>query len=95
MTAATVAIAAHSPDKSLPNRCGPECVHPTPAQAHCAARSCGITFGSAGGFDKHRRDGRCVDPAGLGMTETNGVWRTPISDDDRERLRAIREADGS
>jgi hypothetical protein len=29
------------------------------------------------------------------MTETNGVWRTPISDDDRERLRAIREADGS
>lgn len=45
-----------------------------PSQVHCSG--CHRTFGSIGGFDRHRRDGRCVDPAGLAMhTDHRGVWR--------------------
>lgn len=63
--------------------CGSACVDPTPAQAHC--RGCHRTFGSVSGFDRHRRGGACLDPAGLGMVETRGVWRTPMSDAARSR----------
>ena len=33
--------------------------------SHCGA--CGRTFSSVGTFDRHRRDGRCLDPEPLGM----------------------------
>ena len=73
--------------------CVPTCVRPTPAQAHCAAADCHRTFGSVTGFDRHRRDGACVDPATLGMSETGGVWRIPVPEADRARLARIRNAD--
>jgi hypothetical protein len=44
------------------------------------------------GFDRHRRDGHCLDPVALGMTETGGVWRMPLSEADRARLSEVRGA---
>lgn len=53
------------------------CVMPSLAQAHCP--SCHRTFGGVTGFDKHRRFGRCTDPATLGMADNGrGVWRKPM-----------------
>lgn len=70
--------------------CDDTCTRPTPSQAHCAAGSCHKTFGGVGGFDKHRRDGSCLDPATLGMVEIKGVWRTPMDDATRARFEAMR-----
>lgn len=59
--------------------CTPTCVRPTPSQAHCAV--CHLTYGGVYGFDAHRRDGRCLDPASLGMApDDSGVWRRPAPD---------------
>ena len=68
--------------------CTRECRKPAPSQAHCA--TCHRTFGAVGGFDRHRRHGECLDPTTLGMVDRGGgVWRTPMSDEYRERLAAI------
>lgn len=70
--------------------CLPTCRKPSPFQAHCGA--CHRSWGGVSGFDAHRKDGRCLDPASLGYVERDGVWRTPISDAARERLQSLREA---
>jgi hypothetical protein len=57
--------------------CRADCVAPSKTQCHCGS-GCHRTFGSITGFDKHRRDGRCLDPdlAGLAMhLDAKGVWR--------------------
>ena len=64
--------------------CMTSCRQPTPAQAHCGV--CHRTWGGVTGFDAHRRDGVCLDPATLGYVERDGVWRTPMTDAVRERL---------
>ncbi|MFI2663379.1 FDXHR family putative zinc-binding protein [Micromonospora carbonacea] len=64
--------------------CPTTCTQPTPAQAHCSV--CHHTFGGVTGFDSHRRDGTCLDPATLGFVQRDGVWRAPMSDDARERF---------
>jgi hypothetical protein len=70
-------------------QCTDACVKPSASQAHCTV--CHRTFGGVSGFDKHRRDGRCIDPETLGMRLTDvGVWRFPISDEERERLAGLR-----
>lgn len=67
-------------------QCGPDCVRPTPNQAHCPVAGCHRTFGGVSNFDKHRRNGWCLDPATLGMTLNGaGIWRIPMPDDVRER----------
>ena len=54
--------------------CTNTCIAPSPTNAHCGA--CHRTFGSVTGFDRHRRNGECVDPATLPMhTDARGVWR--------------------
>lgn len=74
------------------SKCVDECKRPTPAQAHCSV--CHLTFGGVTGFDAHRRDGRCLDPAQLGYVESAGVWRRPMTDDAmaRAQFRARRRA---
>lgn len=42
------------------------------AAAHCAA--CHHTFTSAGGFDRHRRGGNCLNPADIGMVSADRKW---------------------
>ena len=64
--------------------CIPACKSPTPAQAHCSV--CHLTFGGVTGFDAHWKDGKCADPSALGYVERDGVWRTPMTDEARERL---------
>jgi hypothetical protein len=45
------------------------------SRAHCAA--CHDTFTTVTNFDRHRRNGRCVDPASVGLIFKNGLWRQP------------------
>lgn len=54
--------------------CRPTCIQPSPSNAHCAADGCHRTFGGITGFDRHRRGGECLDPAGLGM-HPRPAWR--------------------
>jgi hypothetical protein len=69
--------------------CRPDCHRPSRTQAHCSV--CHRTFSGVGPFDQHRRDGRCIDPATLGMAPNgHGVWRNLIPDAKREQLRALR-----
>lgn len=60
--------------------CDPRtCVAPSPSQAHCGGAGCHITFGGVTGFDKHRKDGRCLPPASIGLVaDAHGVWRKPL-----------------
>lgn len=48
--------------------------------SHCGA--CHRTFSSVGTFDRHRRGGACLDPAGVGMSLLTGrayeVWGFPV-----------------
>jgi hypothetical protein len=67
------------------SRCTPTCRQPSPSMAHCP--TCHRTFGGVWGFDRHRRNGACVDPQTLGMVDRDGVWRTPMDMDTPERLR--------
>lgn len=55
-------------------RCTPACIQPRPTNAHCSV--CHRTFGTVTSFDRHRRGGACLDPAGLRMhPDARGVWR--------------------
>lgn len=43
--------------------------------SHCG--SCHQTFSSVRHFDRHRRDGRCLDPESVGLTiGGRGYWST-------------------
>jgi hypothetical protein len=56
---------------SLPNSCaGCDARWSGTATAHCSV--CHRTFSGVTSFDRHRRDGRCTDPAGLGMRPVAG-----------------------
>lgn len=68
--------------------CTATCRRPSPAQAHCKS-GCHRTFGGVGGFDRHRRDGQCLDPATLGYVERDGIWRAPLSEEGAARLRGL------
>lgn len=55
-------------------RCTALCIQPRPTNAHCSV--CHRTFGTVTSFDRHRRGGECLDPAGLRMhPDPRGVWR--------------------
>lgn len=56
--------------------CTAKCRKPAPSQAHCT--SCHRTFGGVKGFDEHRKDGQCLDPATRRMTEVDGIWRRDV-----------------
>lgn len=74
--------------------CTPECIAPTPAQAHCGS-GCHRTFRSVSGFDQHRNNGKCVDPTTIGMvTNEKGVWSTPMPPEEKARLVALRDSHG-
>jgi hypothetical protein len=60
-------------------KCDENCLRPSPSQAHCGV--CGETFSRVSNFDRHRRDGWCLDPVTLSMTaDDRGVWRSPKSE---------------
>ena len=44
----------------------------------CGCSVCGKVFKSENPFALHRKNGRCLDPATLGMSQNqNGFWRIP------------------
>lgn len=46
--------------------------------AHCAAAGCHRTFTVPAHFDRHRRDGECLDPATIeGLRLVDGIWTGP------------------
>lgn len=68
----------NAPVGTLCNRSGCTAVRPTPTQAHCTV--CHETFGGVTGFDNHRKDGWCHNPATLAepmIQDYHGVWRRP------------------
>jgi len=66
-------------------QCRPDCIAPRGRQAHCPVDH--LTFTTVANFDRHRRHGRCLDPATIGMTTNErGLWLTPATDEDRERM---------
>lgn len=70
--------------------CTPTCVAPTPNQAHCGS-GCHVTWSGVTGFDRHRRDGRCLTPDEIGyVVDSRGVYRAPITDAKRAQLAALR-----
>lgn len=72
--------------------CTTGCGRVAPSWARCAA--CHRTFGGVRGFDDHRRDGQCLNPADLGMTRGDaGIWRVPMTDADAARLTAHRNGE--
>jgi len=78
-------------ERRLGSRCGPDCRTLTPSQAHYSV--CHMTFGGVTNFDRHRDNGRCVDPTLFGMVKRDDeVWRSPMPDDATERLRSGRAA---
>lgn len=84
------------PNRHLPHTCG-RCGSRWAGTntAHCAA-DCHQTFTSPRSFDKHRLNGECRPPATVGLValERAGytAWGSPIDDDARARLAAMREA---
>ena len=64
-------------DVRRPSRCGTSCRAPGPSHAHCAAAGCHRTLASIADFARHRRAGRCLHPASLGLVERAGLWATP------------------
>jgi hypothetical protein len=72
-------------------RCtGLGCVVPTASQAHCTV--CHSTFGGVTGFDKHRKDGWCLNPVTLKMAlNDRGVWRTVPTEADLKRFKEMRD----
>ncbi len=63
--------------------CTTDCHPPTPSQAHCGA--CHITMRTVTDFDRHRRDGQCLDPAAIGLVQVGRLWATPEGHRERER----------
>ncbi|MBL8226031.1 MAG: hypothetical protein JNM50_11960 [Chromatiales bacterium] len=47
----------------------------SPGSPRCLCRSCGCYFSNVRAFDKHRRDGACVNPATVGLVLKGGIWR--------------------
>jgi len=64
--------------------CTDTCQRPAQTQAHCG--TCHTTFGGVTGFDRHRRNGQCLDPATLGFMPRAGIWRAPQTPDQAVRL---------
>lgn len=79
--------ASRRTSRNLPlgSRCDSTCRKPSENQAHCAV--CACTFGVVSSFDRHRKNGWCINPEELGMhVNKNGVWTFPMSQERREQL---------
>ena len=64
-----------------------KCHERWPGTARAHFTGCHKTFRSAGGFDKHRKDFACLDPANIGMEmDEKGSWLTPMPEDVKRRL---------
>jgi hypothetical protein len=87
-SAGTPGSAAGPAELVIGSKCRPGCRAPAGgSQAHCSV--CHLTFRAVGDFTRHRRDGRCVDLAAMGLVERGGVWATPEGHAAAEGARAM------
>lgn len=57
------------------------------SRSWCHCTGCHRTFRSTGGFDKHRRDMVCIDPAEIGMEmDEKGCFYSPMNEETKKRL---------
>lgn len=78
----------HAVTDTLADRTGQANAAPSPSNAQCSA--CGTTFSAVSNFDRHRRAGRCLDPAALGMLlNERGMWSMAMPAAARQRLRSV------
>jgi hypothetical protein len=75
--------------------CTATCHRPSQSQAHCGAAGCHRTFRNVDHFDRHRRDGTCVDPATLGMVEVDRIWASPEAHRAAAQARGVLETSRS
>lgn len=82
-------------DIRLPNSCG-RCGTRWSGDSTSHCGSCHETMAGPSVFDRHRREGRCLDPVALGcvlrVRPGYTVWGFPADEADRERLQALRGA---
>jgi hypothetical protein len=86
----------HSKDgRPIGTPCGPGCRRPVGgSQTHCG--TCHQTMRGINAFDRHRRDGHCLDLTALGLVEIDRMWATPeghaAAAQSRDTLAATRAA---
>ncbi len=68
--------------------CREDCTIIGPVQAHCTV--CHQTFTGTPTFDRHRRDGGCLNPADLGLTKVRHLWATPEGHAKRAHMADVR-----
>jgi hypothetical protein len=57
--------------ETLPHRCG-RCDNRWSGGLTCHCGACHRTFGGVGNFDRHRRNGECINPVELGLSLLSG-----------------------
>jgi hypothetical protein len=68
----------------------PWCTAPKPRgnMAHCA--TCHMSYSGVWAFDKHRKDGWCLDPVKCGLVQDDeGIWRCPPMSPDYKASREV------
>ena len=71
-------------------RCGAE----WKSETACHCNGCHRTFSSLSGFDAHRRNLKCVDPATVGLEKNaKGWWRHPLKGNRPANWSEPRQAD--
>jgi len=54
---------------------------PRGAMRACQCAVCGNVFTSITGFEKHRKNGRCLEPLSVGLSlNDRGLWATPATE---------------
>lgn len=69
-------------------RCA-ECKETWTGKNRCHCSGCHRTFGGVGGFDRHRRDFKCLPPEECGMTLEDNIWVIKMSPEIAERLKNL------
>lgn len=62
--------------RPIGSKCRSDCRPPIgDSQAHCSV--CHCTLRAISDFDRHRRDGWCLDLPALGLVDVDRLWATP------------------
>jgi hypothetical protein len=77
-------------------RCTPGCSHPRPnigtSTALCTV--CHESFNTVSNYDRHRRDGWCLNPEEIGLRKAStGHWVYAATPEEIERLRTFRRVE--
>lgn len=81
---------SETPGVWLTHRCGAK--WRGPSRAHCGA--CHRTFGGVTGFDKHRKNGVCLNPTTIGLVLSTAwdyeIWTLPVDEDTEQEWKEMK-----